>query len=97
MKTWNLKEAKSHFFDIVKLCGTEPQIIYDRNAPLAVIVDIGMFSQLTASRQTKRRPTVRQLLAELRHIQQTEPVEIELPPRADRFQKPTEVFDELSV
>jgi len=37
---WNIAQAKQHFPEVVKQAGTEPQIIYNRNTPVAAVIMI---------------------------------------------------------
>jgi hypothetical protein len=48
---------------------------------VAALVDIGLFKELIAFQQ---RPTIAELLAELREIQAEDPIELDLPARQDR-------------
>lgn len=95
MKTWTLSEAQSHFTDVVESCSREPQILATHGQPVAALVDFGLFNEFLHFRETRERPTIKELLAELRRIQMQEPVEIELPERQDRPNSLLEMSDEL--
>jgi hypothetical protein len=97
MKTWTLLEIQNHVHEIFQRGIQEPQLVYDQNTPVAVILDIGVFQELTATRQRQNFPTIAELLDELEQIQQEEPVELELPSRQDRPNPFIEVLYGLSV
>ena len=95
MKTWTLSEAQSHFADVVESCSSEPQILATHGRPVAALVDFGLFSEFLHFREARERPTIKELLADLRQIQTQEPVEIEPPDRQDRPNPILEMSDEL--
>lgn len=76
---WNVSEAKARFSSILSLAKKEPQIICKHNAPTAVLVDVDRFNETPSP-----RPTIADLLDELRDIQKDERVEFEAPERVDR-------------
>jgi prevent-host-death family protein len=82
MKTWTIKDAQSHFIEILESSAQEPQIIAAHGEPVAALVDIDLFNELITFQQ---RPTIAELLAELNEIQSKEPIELDLPDRQDRF------------
>jgi prevent-host-death family protein len=81
MKTWTINDAQSHFIEVLESSTQEPQIIAADGEPVAALVDIGLFKELIAFQQ---RPTIAELLAELREIQAEDPIELDLPARQDR-------------
>lgn len=84
MKTWTLREAQNQFIDLVESCAQEPQILSTHGQPVAAVVDIELFHEFWSFFQTRKRPTIAELIQELRDIQQEEDVELELPERQDR-------------
>jgi len=46
-KTWQLQEAKSRFSEVIKLAAIEPQSITLHGVPVAVIVSMDKYNQLT--------------------------------------------------
>jgi hypothetical protein len=97
MQTWTLNDAQDRFVDILQYCASEPQVFYKHDQPVAVLVDIAFFEELMAFKQLEQRPTIAELLAELSEIQTHEPVEFQIPARADRPYSLIEVADEFSL
>lgn len=84
MRTWTVTDVKDRFAEIMRASLQEPQIVYDQNKPVSVVVDINLFNQLMTLRARQARPTIAELLEELNEIHKSEPVEIEAPIRQDR-------------
>jgi len=84
MRTWAVADVKDRFTEIMRACLHEPQVVYDQNKPVGVVVDINFFNQLMTLRARQARPTIAALLDELSEIHKSEPVEIETPTRQDR-------------
>ncbi len=84
MKAWKLDDAQNHFGEIFRLCVQEPQIVCDKNAPIAAIIDFSFFKKLTDSQLYQKAPSISELLEELDKIKAEEAVEIEIPSRHDR-------------
>jgi len=97
MRTWTVTDAKDRFTEIVRACLLEPQVVYDQNKPVSVVVDINFFNQLMNFRTRPARPTIAELLNELSDIHKSEPVEIEAPIRQDRPNAMLEIADEVSL
>jgi PHD/YefM family antitoxin component YafN of YafNO toxin-antitoxin module len=84
MRTWTVTDVKGHFAEIMRASLQEPQIVYDQNKPVSVVVDVNFFYQLMNMRTRQARPTIAELLDELSEIHKSESVEIEAPTRQDR-------------
>ena len=97
MRTWTLSDAKDRLLEIFRLCIKEPQIVYDQNQSIGVVVDVNFFNELMNLRTRQYRSTIAELLDELSEIHKIETVEIDVPPRQDRPNAMTEVADELSL
>ncbi len=82
MKTWNSNEAGTRFDEILDSCVQEPQMICKENKPAGVIMNIKFFEEVMKLREYK--PGIAELLDELDEIKKYEPVDIEIPERADR-------------
>lgn len=80
MKRWNIAAAKAHFSSMLDESQHEPQVICKRNQPVAAVISMDAYEQLTR----KPGPTTGEMLAKLREIQEAEEVEIQIPPREDR-------------
>jgi prevent-host-death family protein len=84
MKTWRISEAKAQFSAVLRDAAEKPQIICRRGRPEAAVLDIATYRDLSRNRDDRDRPTVSQLLAELRDIQNREGAIIEVPEQVDR-------------
>jgi len=91
MKTWQLSEAQSRFVEVMASCATEPQMIYDNDKTLGVIIDRTLFKELSELWLDHHRPTISELLEELQEIHEEEPIEIESPIRKDRYNSMDEI------
>ncbi len=81
MKTWTSDEAKTRLDEILEFCILEPQIISKKDKPLGVIVNIAFFEDMM---KLGEKPTIAELLEELREIKKIETDDIEIPERMDR-------------
>lgn len=93
MRTWAVTDVKDRFAEIMHACLQEPQIVYDQNKAVSVVVDINFFNQLMTLRAREARPTMAALLDELREIHKFEPVEVETPTRQDRPNTMLEIIE----
>ncbi len=84
MNKWKISEAKAKLSEIIECGHREPQIIVNRDKPVAVLVSIEDFTKFEELQQKSRKPSVRDLLLELRKINQQEG-DLELRPRQDRL------------
>ena len=97
MKAWKTNEVKNHFAEILNYCYQEPQLLHEKNDPVAVIVDIRLFKELTGQQRRMNRPSMRQLLDEIHSIVLEDSFEIDIQKRSNRFNSTEGVLDELSV
>ncbi len=97
MKKWKLSDAKVKIVEIFRSCLQEPQIVYDQDEPVGVVVDVSFFNELINLRVRQNRPTIAELLDELNEIHKYEKAEIDAPPRQDRPNEIIERTDELSL
>jgi hypothetical protein len=84
MRIWTVTDVKDRFAEILRASLQEPQFVYDQNKPVSVVVDVNFFNRLMNLRTRQTRPTIAELLQELREIHKSEPVEFETPTRQDR-------------
>lgn len=92
MKEWKISEAKARLSEVVSACVDEPQVLYNRKKPVAALIDMDEYEAFLEYKQSKQKPTMRELLDELREINQTEPEMEALPPRTSR---PVPHFEDL--
>jgi len=97
MKAWKTNEVKDNFADILNYCYQEPQLVYDKNDPVAAIVDIRLFKELVGQQRRKKLPSMAQLLDEIHSIVVEDSFEMNIPKRSDRLNSAERMLDELSV
>ena len=93
MNEWKISEAKARLSEVVSNCVEEPQLLYNRQKPVAALVDIQEYEAFLAYKKSQQKPTMAEMLAELREINKIEPEMDELPPRTSR---PIPYLDEWS-
>ena len=83
--TWNIASAKQQFSEVVRLTAEEPQAIYNRDKPVAVLISAQEYEEFKVWQAQRRQPTLMELFAEIRAILAADGDDgIELPPRTDR-------------
>lgn len=83
--TWTIANAKQQFSEVVRLTAEEPQAIYNRNKPVAVMISAAEYEEFKRWQQEQRQPTMVALFDEIRTILAAEGEDgIEVPPRTDR-------------
>lgn len=84
---WNIASAKQQFSEVVRLAAEEPQAIYNRDKPVAVMVSVEDFEELKRLRSECKKPSLLELFAEIRAALIADGAldGIELPPRTDRY------------
>lgn len=84
--TWNIASAKQQFSEVVRLTAEEPQAIYNRDKPVAVLVSADDFAVFQRWRAERDRPALAEQFARLRTALVAEGFEggIEVPPRTSR-------------
>lgn len=79
---WNIAQAKQHFSDVVKQAATEPQIIYNRNTAVAVMIAAEDLAEYRAWKKGRQQKTLSEEFAELRRLAAGHPDPL---PDPDRF------------
>ena len=97
MKTWTIDDAQIRFTDVLQSCSKEPQVVYDHDKPVGVVVSITFFQELAGRKKHSYRPTIGELLDELDEIMAQAPIDIDLPVRQDRSNSVFEAADEILV
>ena len=83
--TWNIASAKQQFSEVVRLAAEEPQAIYNRDKPVAVLISIQDYEDFQRWRAERARPTLTQQFDEIRALLAAEGLDgIEIPPRPNR-------------
>jgi len=82
---WNIASAKQQFSEVVRLTAEEPQAIYNRDKPVAVMVSAETFEQFKQWQAQRKRPTLAQQFDEIRALLAERGEDgIEIPPRTNR-------------
>ncbi|MDO5691875.1 MAG: type II toxin-antitoxin system prevent-host-death family antitoxin [Pseudomonadota bacterium] len=83
---WTIGNAKQQFSEVVRLTAQEPQAIYKRDKPVAVVVSVEEFEEFKRWKAQRKQPTFSEVFAEIRQILKEEGADgIEIPPRTDRY------------
>lgn len=64
--TWNIAQAKQQFSEVVRLSAKEPQAIYNRDKPVAVLINADEFKAFRQWRAGQHEPTLAAQFAESR-------------------------------
>lgn len=85
--SWNIANAKQQFSEVVRLTAEEPQAIYNRDKPVAVMVSAEEFEEFRKWREERQKPSLTAMFAEIREILIAEGAQdgIEIAPRTDRY------------
>jgi prevent-host-death family protein len=84
MNKWNISEAKTKFTKLLASCEHDPQIICNRHKPVGVVINIKYFEELMKLKTASDRPTIAQMISEMKSINELEPEDIEFPGRVNR-------------
>lgn len=95
--SWKIAEAKQKFSEVVRRSAEEPQLIYNRDRLVAVVVQPEIFRSYERWQEDRERRTVAEAFAELRAICEDEGCEVELPEREDRPNPFAEALDERAA
>ena len=94
---WGVAEAKVRFSELLRAAGTEPQLIYNRERPVAAVVDPETFDAFETWRKTKGRESVAKAFESLQEILNEGAYVIEAPTRIDRRNTFIGALDDVSV
>ena len=84
--TWNIASAKQQFSEVVRLTAEDPQAIYNRDKPVAVVISMEEFEVYQRLKAEKERPTLEEQFAQIRAILAAEGSDgIEIAPRTTRY------------
>lgn len=85
--TWNIASAKQQFSEVVRLTAEEPQAIYNRDKPVAVVISVQEYEEFKRWQEQRKRPALSEVFDEIRAILIAEGAEdgIDLPPRTTRY------------
>ncbi|MFP4308071.1 MAG: type II toxin-antitoxin system Phd/YefM family antitoxin [Desulfococcaceae bacterium] len=97
MNEWSISQAKENFSRIIASSEESPQIIRRRGKPVSAVIPIQLFNELMSLRDKTPRPTIAELLEELKGIQESDPVDLEVPERWDRPNPFEDEADEMDL
>jgi prevent-host-death family protein len=81
---WNIAQAKQQFSEVVRLAAQEPQAIYNRDKPVAVMINADDFEAFRQWRAGQHAPTLAAQFAESRlALQQAGADALRIPARVD--------------
>ena len=84
--TWNIASAKQQFSEVVRLTAEEPQAIYNRDKPVAVLVSAEDFEEFKQWKAQQGKPSLLELFANMRAALVEEGFDgLDLPPRTTRY------------
>lgn len=64
--TWNIAQAKQQFSEVVRLSVQEPQAIYNRDKPVAMLVNAELFDAFQQWQTRQHEPTLTEQFSEIR-------------------------------
>jgi PHD/YefM family antitoxin component YafN of YafNO toxin-antitoxin module len=83
-RQWTVGEARAHLPELFKAAGHQPQRVFRRKQPAAVVVSPSEFEELAALRTESEEQTLADAFAELRGFEDGLNVGLEVPQRCDR-------------
>lgn len=83
---WSIATAKQQFSEVVRLTAEEPQAIYNRSTPVAVLISAQDFADFQRWRTEHNQPTLEAQFNEIRALLAADGMDegLEIPPRQDR-------------
>jgi prevent-host-death family protein len=94
---WKIAEAKQRFSEVVRETAEGPQLIYNRDRLVAVIVDAEEYGDFEAWKEKGKDPSMAESIAEIRRICAEEGYDLEVPERRDRPNEFAAALDEVPV
>ncbi|MEH2042619.1 type II toxin-antitoxin system prevent-host-death family antitoxin [Nostoc sp.] len=94
---WRIAEAKQRFSELIHAVSKEPQLIYNRNQLVAVVVEAEMFEEFLTWRKQHEKISLGDVFKELRQIAAEEDYILEVPSRQDRPNPFADAIDDFSL
>lgn len=94
---WNVAQAKQHLSEVIRAAANEPQVIYNRNQPVAAVIAAEELAEYRTWKASQAKPqTLAESFAELRQLLIDEGYEdgLEIPPRTTRPNAFVEMLEE---
>jgi hypothetical protein len=81
---WNVEEAQQRFRELISAATQEPQIVYNQDEVVAVIIEAKVFNQFLDWRQQQTQTSLAEKFATFRQLCVEEKYTLEVPTRDDR-------------
>ena len=81
---WKIAEAKQKFSELIHSTAKEPQLIYNRDRLVAVVIEADDYQQFLAWRESQRQTTMAEALQELQKLCEEDSYTLIAPQRQDR-------------
>ncbi|NEP48223.1 MAG: prevent-host-death protein [Moorea sp. SIO3C2] len=94
---WRIEEAQQKLSELITATATEPQLIYDHNQLVAVVVEAKTFQEFLAWRQQCQKPSIAEAFAQLHQLCVEKNYTLEIPRRQDRPNAFGEILDDVSL
>ncbi|MDZ8068218.1 MAG: prevent-host-death protein [Nostoc sp. DedQUE08] len=94
---WRIAEAKQGFSKLIHSVTKEPQLIYNRNELVAVVVEAEMFEDFLTWRKLREKFSLADAFKEVRQIAAKEDYILEIPSRQDRLNSFADAIDDFSL
>ncbi|MBD2525217.1 type II toxin-antitoxin system prevent-host-death family antitoxin [Nostoc sp. FACHB-133] len=94
---WRIAEAKQRFSELIHAVTKEPQLIYNRNELVAVVVEAEIFEEFLTWRKQHEKISLADVFKELRQIVVEEDYILEVPTRQDRLNPFADAIDDFSL
>ncbi|MFW5771033.1 MAG: type II toxin-antitoxin system prevent-host-death family antitoxin [Spirochaetota bacterium] len=87
---WKIAEAKKKFSEMIHRVHDEPQVIYNRDTIVAVVIDPEEYEEYRSFKESREKKSLASAFEELRSICGDESYEITVPERTNRENQWTE-------
>ena len=94
---WRIAQAKQRFSEMINAATKEPQLIYNRERLVAVVIEAEMFQEFLAWRDYKEKTSLADAFRELHQLMTEEDYTLEVPSRKDRPNPFADVLNDLSL
>jgi len=81
---WKIAEAKQKFSELIQSTLKEPQLIYNRDRLVAVVIEADAYQEFLRWRERQRHTTMAEALQELQQICAEDDYTFTIPDRQDR-------------
>jgi len=93
---WKVGQAKQHFSELLHKAEAEPQVIYNRDHPVAVVISATSYQEYSEWRSRSSSKSLEERFTHLRQILAEEERPLDLPKRQNRSNSFSVLLNELS-